>query len=196
MAPRPAAPDTRRRLLDEGVRAFGVHGYHGTGLRELLSATGIPRGSFYAYFESKEAFGAAVVEHYADGVEARLRTAARTAPDALAAIRAFLEHELWSLVDSEFVGGCLVANLGGELESSEPCRAALKVALRRYVAGIAGLLRRAQIDGSVRSDLTAEALACTLVDAWEGAVIRAKIERSPEPLQQCLAALLDGHLRA
>ena len=57
---------TRQRLLDEGVAAFLHVGYHGTGLKEVLDRVGVPKGSFYNYFASKEEFGAAAIRHYSD----------------------------------------------------------------------------------------------------------------------------------
>jgi TetR/AcrR family transcriptional repressor of nem operon len=71
----------------------------------------------------------------------------------------------------------------------------LAIALRRYIGGITLALAKAQEEGQVRSDLAPETLASLLVDTWEGAVIRMKIERSLEPLEQCLDRLLDGFFK-
>ena len=187
--------DTRERLLEEGVSAFLRQGYHGTGLKQVLDEVGVPKGSFYNYFESKEAFGAAAIEHYADCLGAMLTAAMKDAPDALSGLRAFFRMQMKGFAEAEFVGGCLVANLGGELEGSPVFRDALSAALRRYIAGIAAALQTAQNSGTVRSDIPAGDLAQILVDAWEGAVIRMKIERSLAPLEQCLDRLLDGFFK-
>ncbi|MDP1602980.1 MAG: TetR/AcrR family transcriptional regulator, partial [Legionella sp.] len=54
----------RESLLNEGVALFMGQGYHGTGLQEILDAVNVPKGSFYNYFDSKEDFGANVIQHY------------------------------------------------------------------------------------------------------------------------------------
>ena len=64
--------ELREKLLDRGVALLMEQGYHGTGLQELVKSVGVPKGSFYNYFESKEAFSAEVVAHYIDPFIKRL----------------------------------------------------------------------------------------------------------------------------
>lgn len=54
------------RLLEAGVALFAEMGYHGTGVKDIVERAGVPKGSFYSYFDSKEAFGAAILRHYTD----------------------------------------------------------------------------------------------------------------------------------
>jgi len=186
---------TRTRLLDEGVTAFLTHGYHGTGIKQILDAVGIPKGSFYNYFESKEAFGVAAIDHYVDCLSTSLTDAMSGAPDALSGLRKFFEMQLKNFEQANFVGGCLVANLGAEFEGSAAFRKALSSAVRRYQSGVANALKQAQDDGTIRNDIPANDLAETLVDAWEGAVIRMKIEQTLAPLHHCLDHLLKGYFK-
>lgn len=187
--------DTRAKLLEAGLAAFRDQGFHGTGIQEVVKTVGVPKGSFYNYFESKDEFGAAVIRHYAECMGAKLAAACEGAADARSGLRAFFETEMREFEAARFVGGCLVANLGGELEGSDICRDALAAAMGGYVAGIVAAVARAQNEGTIRADVPAEALGRLLVDAWEGAVIRMKIERSLAPLRDCLARLLDGFFR-
>ncbi len=195
MTPKAHPKDTRQRLLDAGVEAFLTNGFHGTGIKAVLDAVGVPKGSFYNYFASKEAFGVATIEHYASLMGAQMSGALAAAPDAVEGLKAFFRIEMEGFKASEFVGGCLVANLGGEVEGSAAIRASLATAQGQYVAGVSGALAQAQAQGLVRRDLGADQLARVLVDTWEGAVIRMKIERSLAPLEQCLEVVLDGFLR-
>jgi AcrR family transcriptional regulator len=66
--PRPANPEVRRRLLDAGVTMLHANGFHGSGVQQITDRAGIPKGSFYAYFPSKEDFAAAVLAHYWNGI--------------------------------------------------------------------------------------------------------------------------------
>jgi len=186
---------TRQRLLDEGVAAFLEHGYHGTGLKEVLDRVSVPKGSFYNYFESKEEFAAATIRHYADCLAGKMRQALDTAPDPVTGLRHFFESLMADFESAGYVGGCLIANLGGELEGSDICRETLASTFRGWRDSVTTALRQGQQLGLVRKDIDAVVLADLLTEAWEGAVIRMKIERSLEPLQRVLNRLLDDYFR-
>ena len=49
--------DAKNHILDCGERLIANKGFVGVGLVEILTAAGIPKGSFYHYFGSKERFG-------------------------------------------------------------------------------------------------------------------------------------------
>lgn len=186
---------TRQRLLDEGVAAFLEHGYHGTGLKEVLDKVSVPKGSFYNYFESKEEFAAATIRHYAECVAGKLRGAIDSAPDPVTGLRRFFESLMAEFEAAGYVGGCLIANLGGELEGSDICRETLARSFRGWRDGIRDALRHGQQLGLVRADIDALELADLLTEAWEGAVIRMKIERSLDPLHRVLDRLVDDYFR-
>lgn len=187
---------TRQQLLDEGVAAFLTGGYHGTGLKEVLDRVNVPKGSFYNYFESKEAFGAAAIAHYAECLGSKLTGAlARVPDDPLAGLRLFFAQLTAEFQAANYVGGCLVANLGGELEGSDVCRSALAGAMRDWRNGLRKALGAAQQRGQLRADMDAGEMADLLVETWEGAVIRMKIERSTVPLQRCLDRLLGDYFQ-
>ncbi len=186
---------TRQRLLDEGVALFLEQGYHGTGLKAVLDRVKVPKGSFYNYFESKEEFAAAAIQHYAECFADKLKQALAAAPDPVTGLRRFFESLMVDFEAAGFVGGCLIANLGGELEGSDICRQTLSAAFRGWRDGVTEALRQGQQLGLVRSDIDAGELADLLTEAWEGAVIRMKIERSLEPLRRVLARLVDDYFR-
>ena len=54
----------REKILQAGVELFNKHGYHGTGLKQILDTCQVPKGSFYNYFESKEQFAVEVLAHH------------------------------------------------------------------------------------------------------------------------------------
>jgi TetR/AcrR family transcriptional regulator, transcriptional repressor for nem operon len=186
---------TRERLLEAGAAAFLEHGYHGTGIKQVLDRVRVPKGSFYNYFQSKEEFGAEAILHYSRCFVAKLDAALEGAPDALEGLRVFFHRLMAEFEEAGYVGGCLVANLGGELEGSDVCRQALATAWGGWRDRVRDVLAEAQAEGGVRADVDAGELADTLVEAWEGAVIRMKIERSLEPLERCVGRLLDGYFR-
>ncbi|MGW6426070.1 TetR family transcriptional regulator C-terminal domain-containing protein [Nocardia sp. NPDC055053] len=187
--------DTRALLIEEGAAGLLSTGYHGTGIKQVLDKVGVPKGSFYNYFDSKESFAHAVIEHHSLCVQRNLVAAFDGAPDALTGLRRFFGVLTDDFVAADYTGGCLIANLGGELEGSEVLRTALSAAWASWRDGVADALRTAQAEGAVRADIDAVELADLLLEAWEGAVIRMKIDRTIEPLEKCLRRLLDDYFR-
>ncbi|MCO6413037.1 MAG: TetR family transcriptional regulator C-terminal domain-containing protein, partial [Thiogranum sp.] len=117
------------------------------------------------------------------------------APDPLTGLRNFFETLMADFEAAGYVGGCLIANLGGELEGSDVCRETLAGAFRDWRDGVTGALRQGQQLGLVRKDIDAGELADLLTEAWEGAVIRMKLNRSLDPLRRVLDRLLDDYFR-
>lgn len=187
----------RENLLNQGVTLLRGQGYHGTGLQEILDVVNIPKGSFYNYFGSKEDFGAEVIQHYTDPFIAQLTGhLEQSDADALGAIRRYFDELIVELERDEFKGGCLLGNLMGEIgDTSEVCRKSLQSAVRRYQDVLQSGLAKAQQQGTVRSDKSPEVMADLLVNTWQGALLRMKIERSSAPIKQCCQDLLGDFFR-
>jgi TetR/AcrR family transcriptional repressor of nem operon len=186
---------TRRKLLEQGVSAFLEHGFHGTGIKEVLDRVKVPKGSFYNYFQTKEDFGAEAIRFYAASLGEKLAAALDGAPDPVSGLRAFFSGLMREFEAADYVGGCLVANLGGEVEGSQTCRTALGDAFLAWREGVRAALADGQRLNLVRSDIDAGELADLLTECWEGAVIRMKIDRSVRSLQRCVDRLLGDYFR-
>lgn len=189
---------TREKLLDEGVAILMDQGYHGTGLQDVLQVVGVPKGSFYNYFESKEHFGAEVIRHYIEPfiqqLDSYLQRGDLSGPQAL---ECYFRDLIEESGRRQFRGGCLLGNLIGEIgETSEICRFAIKTALSRYRDKIGEAIEKGQRAGQFRCDKTALEMADLLVDAWQGALLRMKVEQSVQPLEKCCRSLLDDYFRS
>jgi len=185
----------KEKLLDQGVSLLMEHGYHGTGLNDVLHSVGIPKGSFYNYFDSKEAFGAEVIQHYIEPFIQQLdRHLRRKELSGAGALGAYFRELIEEAERRNFKGGCLLGNLIGEVgDTSETCRISLQNAVHRYRDKIKEGIARGQREGSFRTDKSAEELADMLVNAWQGALLRMKIERSTKPLEECCQTLLHNY---
>lgn len=172
-------------------------GYHGSGLQEILDAVRIPKGSFYNYFASKEEFAAEVVRHYIEPFIRQLSAHLEASKgDALGAIRNYFDELIVELERQNFKGGCLLGNLMGEIgDTSELCRASLAFAVHRYRNLLQCGLEMAQSEGNVRNDKSAKRIADLLVDAWQGALLRMKIEASAMPLKAFREELLGDYVK-
>jgi TetR/AcrR family transcriptional repressor of nem operon len=185
----------RENLLKQGVSLLMAQGYHGTGLQEILDSVQIPKGSFYNYFGSKENFGAEVIQYYIEPFIVQLNTHLQNPRlDALEALRYYFDELIDELEKQQFQGGCLLGNLMGEIgDTSEICRESLQTAITRYRDLLQTGLARAQQEGSVRTDKSAQIMADLLVNSWQGALLRMKIEKSVAPLRDCCDDLLNDY---
>jgi TetR/AcrR family transcriptional repressor of nem operon len=188
---------TREKLLDRGVALFTEQGYHGVGLQDILNSVGVPKGSFYNYFTSKEEFGAAAIAHYIEPFIVLLDGwLQRPELDALAALEGYFGDLIAELEKRQFVGGCLLGNLLGEVgDTSLTCRLALREAVHSYRDKVQEGIKRGQREGVFRNDLSADVMADLLSDAWQGALLRMKVEQSSQPLRACCTHLLRGYFR-
>ena len=188
----------REKLLDQGVYMLMTQGYHGTGIKEILDIVQIPKGSFYNYFASKEEFAAEAITHYIEPFIQRLNAHIQNPQqDGLSALKHYYAELIVEVEQGGYKGGCLLGNLMGEIgDTSEICNRALKVAVERYKKLQQSALERAQLEGTVRKDRSAESMANLLVNNWQGALLRMKIEQSVQPLQEFCQTLLDDYFKA
>ncbi|HML90737.1 MAG TPA: TetR family transcriptional regulator C-terminal domain-containing protein [Methylomusa anaerophila] len=184
----------RERLLDAGLDFFSKQGYNGTGIKEIVDAVGVPKGSFYNYFSSKEDFAANIIRHYAEGYWREWSTYFLEGPDddSLSALRYSFERMIEKHKESDVKAGCIVGNLGAEIsESSEICRNAMQTVLKEWRERFAKYVLIAQAQGTVRNDISAEELADIFCSVWEGSLLRMKIENSTDPLKRCINLMFD-----
>lgn len=188
----------REKLLDQGVSLLLEKGYHATGLKEILSTVQIPKGSFYAYFNSKEQFAAEAISHYIEPFIQRLSAHLQNPErDGLASLKAYYMELIAEVAQSGFKGGCLLGNLMGEIGDTSPlCRNALLDAVERYCELQKTALERGQREGKVRMDRSAKAMADLMLNGWQGALLRMKVEQSVEPLRAVCQDLLDDYFKA
>jgi len=177
---------TRARILSEGRALVLAQGFGGLGLTELLLNSGVPKGSFYYYFASKEAFGCAMLEEYvADYLKALDAIIARPEPAAVrmnSFFSAALESDAGSMADR-----CLVVKLAAEIaDLSDEMRQILDDGVAAVRARLARLLREGADDGSIAPQPDPGSAASQLYCQWLGAAILAKLSRKSEPLEQAL----------
>ncbi|WP_084545124.1 TetR/AcrR family transcriptional regulator [Derxia gummosa] len=181
-----APDDTREALLRAGLAVLTEKGFAATGIDEILRRAGVPKGSFYHWHESKEAFGAALVERYAAyfgrKLDRHLLDAAEPSP--LARLRRFVADAADGMARHDWRRGCLVGNLGQEMSAlPEGFRARLLAVFADWEARVAACLRLARDAGEIAPGTDCEHAAMLFWTGWEGAVLRARLERSPAVLQ-------------
>lgn len=183
--------NTRQHILDTGYRIISGKGFASVGLNEILTAAGVPKGSFYHYFESKEQYGQALLENYFDDYLSR--TAEKLSADGTPARDRLLRYwTQWQQYQNEGCDArrCLVVKLSGEVaDLSDALRVTLRDGTERIIALIAGCIEEGRADGSL-SIGNARATARMLYQMWLGASLLAKLHRNGEPLNDAMTVTL------
>ena len=65
---------SKRRLIECAAELFWKNGYSATGVSEILNHAGLPRGSFYFYFKSKDELAIAAISYYREKLLDKLET--------------------------------------------------------------------------------------------------------------------------
>lgn len=161
-------------------------GFTVTSTEEVMVRVGVPKGSFYYHFGSKMVFGQAVIEGYAEYFEAKLdRLLTDRSFTPIDRLRNFVNEATRGMARYAFKRGCLVGNLGQELASMDDVfRRQLEKVLRSWQKRFAQCLQEAMEASQLPKDADVNALAEFFWIGWEGAIMRAKLQRSATPLDQ------------
>lgn len=177
--------DTKLHLIQTGLVHLTEFGYFATGLDAILKAAGIPKGSFYYYFKNKDDFCHKVLAAYGKYFLKKLKKHLEdptTTP--LARIYHFVCDAKQGMTKFEFKRGCLVGNLMQESPNlSEDFSPHLQQILQQWQQQIADCLKLAREVGEQNSADDDYHLAGLFWSGWEGAVMRAKLYRSAQPLE-------------
>lgn len=176
--------DTRRSILDAAQRIMARKGFSAVGINEVLSAAGVPKGSFYHFFGSKDAFGEAMIRAYfIDYLADMDRILAE--PGLTSAQRLMNYWQNWRETQSadECQGKCLAVKLGAEVSDlSEAMRLALKEGTTAVIDRLERTITAGLKDGSLTIDASAHDTAHALYDMWLGTSVMVKIHRHLGPM--------------
>lgn len=183
--------NAREKIIAAGVEMISLTGFNATGIDPILKAAGVPKGSFYHHFGTKENFGMEVVTLFAENYAQKLQSyLCNTTVSPLDRIRNYLEHGLEHLAETNFTKGCLIGNLGQELaDQSDRIRERLAEIFNSWVKLFAACIEEAQSGGALDPEQSPEALAGFILSGWEGAILRAKVMRSAEPMRNFIDVL-------
>jgi TetR/AcrR family transcriptional regulator, transcriptional repressor for nem operon len=189
--------NTRQKILEVGAEIIHLKGYNHTGLQEILQATGVPKGSFYNYFKSKEDFGLQVIDFFANLFASMAGEVIKEESlTPLQKIERMLDRFIDFFKSKDYAYGCPIGNLSQEMgDLSQAFRKKLRRAADEMVDIYRGLLEQARIAGEISADLDIKETAYFIVSSWHGALVRMKIEKGPRPLKNHKRFIFDHVLR-
>lgn len=184
--------DVKQHILDTGRSIILGKGFSAVGLNEILSTAQVPKGSFYHYFKSKEAFGEALVDSYVSEYLAHVDSLLK--PDGSPAAERLMRYWNSWMATGESQScecNCLVVKLSGEVsDMSEAMRGALLRGTTLIIERLGQCIAEGLADGSLSGDFDAHPTALTLYELWLGAALLTKLRREPSALDAALQATL------
>ncbi|RMF57090.1 MAG: TetR family transcriptional regulator [Calditrichaeota bacterium] len=175
---------TRQKILQVGAQLVRQKGFNNTGLQEILRAAGVPKGSFYFYFQNKEEFGLALIDVYNQFFLTEMqRIMSDKNMSGLTRLRNFFHFTKEMFSAENFTGGCPLGNLALEMGDIHPLFAQkISDSFQQMESYIQECLVDAQKAGEIPARLDAGQVAYFILNGWEGALVRMKVERSLKSL--------------
>jgi len=169
-------PETKRRLLDATVGLMLRQGFTATTVDQICAGAGLTKGSFFHYFESKEAIGEAVLDHYYARQQEKLAAAGlNEVSDPLERLHTLLEFLGASVRDTAEVQGCLMGNLAQELAVTHPrIRSRCDEKFSNFARWIQELLTQAKAKRCPRAVFDPAGVALLFVSLMQGSLLLAK----------------------
>ena len=178
-------PNVREQLIEAGLQTLHLHGFNGCGVQNITDTAGVPKGSFYNHFESKGALALEALDRFWQGGAGRRALLSDTNLDPVERLRRYFHALTDTVVCHNFERGCLIGNFSSELSAqSREIRDRLAEIYAAWSRLIESCVREAEKAGRVQPRLPAATIAAFLVNAWEGAVLRSKVEQDKSPLEQ------------
>jgi len=177
--------NTKELILEKGSEIVRLKGFHHTGIQEILNTAGVPKGSFYFYFKSKEDFGLQLIDHYANFFLGNADVFINDENFSyLNRLRRFFDFFLNYFETTNYKGGCTIGNLAQELgDINVRFRVKLNEIFEKMKSKVETFLRHAQNENEISKEIDISIASDFIINSWEGALIRLKVAKSSEPLR-------------
>ncbi|MHC1696949.1 MAG: TetR family transcriptional regulator C-terminal domain-containing protein [Geobacteraceae bacterium] len=183
-------------ILQVGLDIILTKGFNATGVDAILKQANVPKGSFYNFFSSKEEFGLAIIDKYATETGDIFHDIFKDESlPPLERIKKSFEILIARFEGNDCSKGCLIGNLSLEMSDQfEKIRQRLEQSLQGWTMSLSRLLLQAQTEKTIPKDLDPEMLAENLISSFQGALLRSKVKKSPEPLKNFVYLYFDRFL--
>lgn len=185
----------REDILRAGVQLLMTNGYSGLGIQHVLKTCGIPKGSFYNFFESKDAFVIETIEYYNAIVKNVLETIDQnTGLSSYKKIVAFFMSANDSFLVEGYHNTCPMLNTTADAVDNKELMKLIHDSFDMHKSFIEKWVTTAMSDGQVNKNYTASTLTHMIYDTYHGAILRMKYEQSSASLEQFIETVLPMYL--
>ena len=177
-------PSAREEIVQAGLKCLVEKGFNAVGVQDITDTAGVPKGSFYNHFVSKEALGVEIVERYgANQTRREILTDPSVPP--LQRLRRHFDRISALFAESHFKRNCILGGFSAELANqSETIRESLRKLYGQWTRDLEATIAEAQAKGEIANKTKASDLAAFLLDSYEGALLRARVERNRKPFDR------------
>ncbi|GAA3972058.1 TetR family transcriptional regulator C-terminal domain-containing protein [Allohahella marinimesophila] len=177
-----ARHSVREQLIDAGLQTLQLNGFNGCAVQDITQAAGVPKGSFYNHFESKEALALQALERFWESGAERRALLSDVSFDPVERLQRHFRALSDAVTIQNFRKGCLIGNFSSEMAQNDEIRQRLASIYASWSRAVESCIQEAADKGRVRPGLAAGSIASFLLNAWEGSVLRAKVEQRRDPL--------------
>ncbi len=189
--------NTKLHIIKTGAEIIHCKGFNNTGIQEILKASGVPKGSFYYYFDSKEAFGVEVARYFASSIGELAGPLLRDESiPPRERLKNFFIFFIGYFKDQGWSRGCLIGNLAQEMgDLSEQLQVELSGIIDRMSLALAPVIKEAAEQSQIPQSLDPDSTARFIIAAWHGALMQMKVHKSGQPLDNFLHIVFDHILK-
>lgn len=181
---------TKDRILDAAEEIMLEKSFHSVGLKQILTVAKVPKGSFYHYFDSKEKFGVEMLKHYMDQAgenKRQMLISKDDEPDPLKRLFIYLEGSIDYIQSTAGTFPCLALKLASEVSDlSEDMRQELALGFEDWISIYREILEEAVAANQLPANFNCASEAQLIHDLMSGAIQRAVINRSVEPVRNAV----------
>jgi TetR/AcrR family transcriptional repressor of nem operon len=169
---------TKEQIVTAAVETLHRKGFNATSVEDITNAAKVPKGSFYNHFKSKEDLAVEALDRYWQNMQTSLGLLSDEKTPPVARLKRHFRQLGKVAREGGYRAGCMIGNMSTEMpEQSRPVRERLTVLLVAWSCAIESCIKEAQADGSIRRDIDARTVSGFLLNSWEGAVMRSKVDR-------------------
>ncbi|GAA5150916.1 TetR/AcrR family transcriptional regulator [Amycolatopsis dongchuanensis] len=162
----------KNKLVEHAEDVFRRQGFNGASVQDITKAAGVPKGSFYNHFESKQALAAEIVRRYARSTDFSML---REEGPALERLRRHFATQADRTRGTGVEFGCLLGTFANDSTTAgDQVQEAVRETLDAWTDAVAEIIAEGQESGEITKSRSAKTLATFLIDSFEGATLRAK----------------------
>lgn len=176
-------PSVREKIIDSGLQQMHRLGYNACSMDDIANHAGVPKGSLYNHFKSKEDLAVEIIDRYVSAAPNSYLLNTSIAP--IKRLKQYFAQLTQSFVESGYRQGCLLGNFANELADHSPIvREKLKLVFDQWTEMLAQVIKEGQAHGDISSSEKPQLLAGFLLSAYEGTLLRARVANDPGVLRE------------
>lgn len=141
-------PSVRQKIVDASLEVFQAQGFNGSSVQDLTDAAGVPKGSFYNHFDSKEALALEALQLYIERNGIEILRDTKLAP--LERLRRHFRANWKTAKDRGYTSGCFLGSMSSEIgDTHEKARAQFTMVFKGWSDAIARVVQEAKDCGEL-----------------------------------------------